>query len=124
MSRIYEKTQILISDDVSNEPKQVRFNEISEETDISSLKKTRVIDDTFPVGTNSIALGGITAGKFIWLKASADVGLVINAAPTPITLTANKAHKLWASFTQLDLEVPNTTQNTSNPPMVSLVIGG
>lgn len=122
MGRYYEKTTITISEDTSSQPKQIRFADESEDTDILSLTKVRDLVDTYPVGSNALSLGQITTGKFVWIKPSADVTLVIEGQN--LKCKAGKASKLWTEFTTLAIDVPNTTANTSKPPLVSLVIGG
>lgn len=122
MGRYQEKTQIIISEDVSNQPKQIRFSDESEDVDVTSLTKFRDLVDNYPVGSNALSLGQITQGKFIWIRPAADVTLVVDSQN--IKLKAGKASKLWTEFTTLAIDVPNTTQNTSTPPLVSLVIGG
>lgn len=121
--RFYETTQIQISDDISNAPQNIKFQDSQADTDITSLKHTHDGSDAYPVGTTSVPMGQITTGLFLWLKPALDVGIILSGG-SPITIKGGKATKMWASFTSLQIVVPSTPQNLVTPVNVPVVIGG
>lgn len=115
--RIYEKSQFILSKDATTTPKQVRFSEDFEDIDSTTLMESVTRDETFPVGTNSIALGNIALGKYLLVKPSASVGLKIDGGAT-IPLRSGKVSKIWCDFTSVDLVV------TGAAAQVLVVIAG
>jgi hypothetical protein len=114
--RIQDKSIILLSEDLSTDPKQIRFKSDSEDIDISSLVQSKTVQEVLPVGIHNISLGNISQGKFLYVKPRN--ACVVSLDGQNISLIANKTSKFWANFTQVTLEV------SGEPNSIVLVIAG
>lgn len=121
--RYSEQTQITISEDLSTAPVNIRFADSTSDVDVANIAHLKDCTDSFPIGTTPVSMGQITLGKFLWIKSSVSVGIALSGG-APFSLIANKASKLWVSFTSLAITVPNTTQNQVTPAQVTISIGG
>lgn len=122
--RYAEQTQITISEDQSNAPQNIRFEDAVNDVDLTSLAHLHDCSDSFPAGTATIGLGQIAMAKFLWIKPASTIQIILSGSATAITLQAGKASKLWAAFNSLSVVVPNTTQNSVTPVAVTIVVGG
>jgi hypothetical protein len=122
--RYAEQTQIIISEDNSSAPQNVRFSDAITDVDTTSLAHLHDASDAYPVGTTSVPMGQITLAKYLWIKPAASIQIILSGSTTPLTLIAGKATKIWGNYTSLQIVVPTGTTNTLTPPQVSIVIGG
>jgi hypothetical protein len=115
--RLREQAQITLSEDTLTDPKQIRFGEIIDDIDTSLITECVTRVEKFPIGTTAISMGNIAAGKFLYIKPTSDLDIVINTSQT-LTLRGGKATKMWVNFTALSLIVSTAAQN------VTLVLAG
>lgn len=114
--RISEKVTILLSEDATNDPKQIRFKSESEIIDIASLKNSKTIQETLPVGVQTISLANITQGRYVYVKPKN--ACVISIDGQTLALRAGKASTIWADFTSLTITI------SSEPNDIVLVVAG
>ena len=115
--RIYEKISLKISEDASSDPKNIRFAEEVEDTNVELLPKLVERSDTFPVGSHSINMGTIAQGRYVFINPAASIGVAFNGG-APITLRAAKAFRAWVDFTSIDITV------SGSPSVVVLLAAG
>lgn len=99
-----ETTETLICEDLAVNPKEIRFKEEFEDIELELLVECLVRQETFPIGTYAISLGNIAEGRWLFVKASADLGLSINGGAA-LTLRGEKTTRLWVNFTSLSITV-------------------
>lgn len=115
--RYYEKSQITLSEDSTNPPKQIRLSESFDDVDVELLKDVIIRQETFPVGSHSISLGNIAEGRYFLIKPKAQIQCSINGAPA-YTLRANKVTKGWLIFNAITITV------STQPVEVLIVLAG
>jgi hypothetical protein len=113
--RLYDKDQI--SEDTLSEPKQVRFSEAFEDIELTLIKESITRTEKFPVGTNSISMGNVAQGKFLYIKPAANVSVSMDGGPLMV-FRANKATRMWVDFTSLDITV------ATDPAFVTILLAG
>jgi len=119
MSRYLETTQILISDDTSNQPQNIRFDEEISDIDVTSLTQILNLSPAqFAPGTTAINMQTIATGLWLYIKPTAALSLIINGQ-APLDLQPGKSTKMWATFTSISVVNPGTTVCPC-----TLVIGG
>jgi hypothetical protein len=99
--RISDKVKLVVSSDTLSDPKLIRLSEDFEDIDTTLLKESVTRQETFPIGTHTIALGNIANAKFLYVKPAKDLQAVINGSA--ITLRGGKASKMWVNFTALSI---------------------
>lgn len=114
--RIQEKGIIILSDDSSSDPKQIRFRSEQDAIDTALLIESKTLQESFPVGTTSISLGNISQGRFLYVKPEAACVATIDGQT--LSLRAGKASSIWADFTTLSITV------TGTPNKIVLVVAG
>lgn len=114
--RFYEKVSLKISEDLSTDPKRIKFAEDLEDIDADNLEEIVSRYESFPVGVHAIPLGNITTPKLLIIKPTADLSVTIDG--TAYTFKGGKLSKLWVEFSTLSLTV------TTAANVVSLVVAG
>jgi hypothetical protein len=114
--RIQEKLLVLLSEDLSSDPKQIRFKSETDSIDVSTLIKSRTIQEILPIGVNTISLGNITQGRYLYVRPKN--ACVITIDGQSLTLRAAKVTTIWADFTLLTMTI------SSEPNDIVLVIAG
>lgn len=114
--RLLEKSTLVVSEDTSSDPKNIRFSEVVDMTDDTLLPESLVRQETYPVGTHVISLGNIAEARYLFIKPSANITIEVNGSP--ISLRANKTFRGWITFTSLSLIV------AGQPAQIVLFVGG
>ena len=114
--RLQEKILTLLSEDVSNDPKQVRFKSDSDSVDITTLLKSKTIQEVLPIGVQTISLGSIAQGRYLYVKPKN--ACVVSIDGQNLSLRAGKTSSVWADFTSLTVTV------SGEPNDIVLVIAG
>jgi hypothetical protein len=123
--RFHRQASIVISEDDSTTPKDVRFKVDSEETTdtgaTATLKDAMSHTVSVPAGAVDflLPLPQVTTGKYLYLRANAAWKLKLNGMTADLDMLANKINELWCDF---------TTVKISNPGLAALrltwAIGG
>lgn len=101
--RLQEKATIILSDDSTNEPKQIRFRQEFEDIDVTLLKESITRQEKFPIGSTVISMGQIAQGKFFVIKPTKAIQLKLNNSLTLLNVRANKFTKMWIDFTSVEI---------------------
>ena len=104
--RFYEKTKMVLSEDVSNDPKLIKFSDEFEDIELTLLTKVVEGVRNFATGTTSVMV--VTVPKLLWMRPDADIGIKLDGGAT-IPIRGAKSLKLWATFTTLDIVVAGAT---------------
>lgn len=116
--RVYENTQLTISEDTTTAPKRIRLSETFIDADTTLIPEIVQRQETFPVGSHTIGLGNITQGRWLYVyPKAANVQLQLNGS-NALTLRANKVSRMWVIFTGVVLIV------STAPAEVLIVLGG
>ena len=76
--RLYDRTLVILSEDTLSTPRKIRLSEDIEDIDNALLTQSETLETTLPVGENSISMGTIALGKWLYIKPEAnDVGLIL-----------------------------------------------
>jgi hypothetical protein len=121
--RFYRKATILLSEDDSTSPKDIRFYDVERET----LNRTALIEGGSgtnviePGDTFTLPMGQISLGKYCYLYSTGAFELVINGADKTFNMAALVPNEMWMDFTTLTV-----TNNASSADDIRLtwVIGG
>lgn len=123
--RVYTKEKIVISDDLGNDPRQIRYSEETEVIDVTNYTETLTRQQIFNVGNHTIDLSSFASGKLLIIKsklpvspAAGTVSILLNGSLTSITLENGKTTKIWANITSLDLVV------ATDPVELTIVVAG
>lgn len=120
--RFYSKETIVISEDDSNAPKDIRFKVEDLETTESLLVKDITSNTvTVPVSTTDFPLPmpQVALGKFLYLRGTRPFSLKINGGAA-LVLAANKSHSLWCDFTGVTI----SNASVSDTVRLTWAIGG
>lgn len=115
--RLQEKATIILSDDASNDPKQIRFRQEFDDIDSLLLKESITRQEKFPIGSAVINMGNIAQGRFLVIKPAKALQLKLNGSLTLLTVRANKFTKMWIDFTSVEI-------TTTEEQDVLIVIAG
>lgn len=117
--RLSEDVEIILSEDDSTDPKLIHFKK-SEAASIDTelLIEDVVLRQSFAVGTHSINMGAVAAGKWFYIKpTTTDITVTINGSNTPLTVRAGKVFSGWISITSLSITTTAVT-------VVTIVVAG
>lgn len=120
--RFYRKATIVISEDDSTTPKDIRYKiEDNEITDITLLKDVTSGSASLAASTVDFPLPmpQVTSGKYLLLKADKPFAAKINGSAN-FLFAANKPNELWCDFTQVQI----TNSDVAVALRLSWVIGG
>jgi hypothetical protein len=103
--RYYRKALIILSKDETAYPKQIRFQDDREATDMGTsalIKEGGSNTVVFPISIEDqpIPMGQVQAGKYFYLLSDKDFSISINGGE-PITVFANRVCEMWCAFTSL-----------------------
>ena len=115
--RLSDQAIIKLSRDAITDPKLIRFSDEATDIDVTLLIESITKDETYPIGTTAINMGNIVTGRWLWIRPSANIGLIINGGAA-LNLRANKTSRMWLDFTAVSLVV------TGAPAQISVVIAG
>lgn len=115
--RYQENTKILLSEDSTNQPKNIRFQQEIEDIDALSAKDSITRQEKFPIGTHSVSMGNITLGQLLIIKPTKELSVKINGAATPLILKGGKLSKMWMQITSLEI-------STAEEQDILIVIAG
>ncbi len=115
--RWFLKSQVILSEDTSSDPKCQKFSAEDNITDLTSLINEVSNTQTYAgPAAHVIDLGLTTEVRWLYLKADKDVTVELNGGPA-ITLLANRPTQMWAKLTSL-------TINTTEATRIALAIAG
>lgn len=120
--RFYSKETIVISEDDSNAPKDIRFKvEDLETTEILLVKDITSNTVTIPVSAVDFPLPmpQVTLGKFLYLRGTKPFALKLNGGAA-LAMAANKSHMLWCDITGVTISNASVT----DPVRLTWAIGG
>lgn len=99
--RLQDNSKIILSDDASTQPKNIRFSQEFEDIDLTLLKESITYQQKYPAGAAAIGMGTIAQGRFLAILPKGTNNLPITLNGQSLTLRANKLTKLWTNFTSL-----------------------
>jgi len=108
--RLYEKKEIILSEDTTTDPNEVRFKSESEDIDLTNLLKNVGRSDTYAIGVHSIGMGKLTTAWWLYLKADQDITVKFNGSATPFNLVQNKPFSGWTKFTSMEITTTAETR--------------
>ena len=100
--RYYKKAQIVLSEDTSSEPKEIRFSAERTLSELVQLKDVGGSTKTYSIGTHAIDLGQVAEGRWIYIESDKAITISINAGPA-IELLPNLPSEMWVKYTSLSL---------------------
>jgi len=111
--RYYRKGTLVLSEDDSTAPKEIRFQDSERETIDKDIiveggGQTQVIEAT--TADFEIPMGRISQGKWFYLYSDKAFSVKIDSGPAR-TMTELKANECWMDFTSLKITNPSTTDN-------------
>lgn len=121
--RFYRKATIMLSEDDSTSPKDIRFYDVERET----LNKTALIEGgsgtnvVAPGDTFTLPMGQISLGKYCYLYSTGVFELVINGGNRTFNMAALVPNEIWLDFTTLSV---TNDANSADDLRLTWVIGG
>ena len=102
--RFYKKNEVILSEDTTNDPKDIRFQKTDDITDITSVIDGGGATKTYDTGTHSVAFGAISTVKWFYIYADKAIKIKLDSGPD-IQLIAEKPAEMWAEVAAIDLVV-------------------
>jgi len=110
--KYFKTSEIILSEDTASVPKQIRFKECEEVVDLNLLKEGGGDTKSYPIGTAVIDMGQIAEGRWLYVKASEDIDLIIDGSATPLKLIKDKPVDMWHKFTSVSVTTTAVTRIT------------
>ena len=101
----YSKTQTLtVSEDDSDQPKQIRFQELSQLTvDTKLLAETKTGDINLPAATTfDIPFGAIGKAQWFYIRSNKPFSIQIDSGPE-LKMKENKPNEMWVELQKLEV---------------------
>jgi len=122
--RFSRKATIMLSEDDSTSPKDIRFYDLDRETlDKTSIEEGGSATHAVDVGdTFTLPMGQISQGKYFYLYADGPFELNINGVTgAELSMAGDVVNEMWCDFTTLSVE--NVT-GSADDIRLTWVIGG
>lgn len=113
--RFYRQASIVISEDDSTTPKDIRFKVDGEETtdtgNAATIKDAMSHTVSIPAAAVDflLPLPQVATGKYLYLRGNVAFKLKLNAMTADIDMLANKVNELWCDFTAVKISNPGAT---------------
>jgi len=106
--RYYKKSEVVLSEDNSSQPKEIRFQDCIEITDTTSLVDGGGNVKSYPTGTYAVDMSEVSEGRWLYLKGDQVFTFSLSGGPA-IEAIPSKPIEMWVKYTSLSI---TTTQST------------